>query len=408
MKIGSVTIERYRGIKSLTLPLHPQLTVLHGTNGSGKTSILTAIALALAPGLHGPGRRVELDRCLGLRGDPTITLRDREGHDLSRVEASFVADAVRETGWGHTNENGSFITGEADARMELPPHMLYDVSREVLSSLTERHVGTQVDFDQLFGWFYDRENSELRNQRDRRDFGTTDSELLQVRKAICAMLPGASEPRMAKRGAEPWRFVVTLADGDIERTFSLEQLSGGYQNILAVAADIAWRLVLHQDLPVTRAETLEAVVLLDEVDLHLHPSWQQRVLGDLMRTFPYVQFVVTTHSPQVLTTVAPEHIVELAREDGNIVAHGTDAATYGAEAGEVLSGVMGVDQRPDNPFKQKLSEYRQLVRDGAGESERGLALRKELEHLSPRDFALPKADLEIERRKLFRRMASDP
>ena len=402
MKIGSVTIERYRGIKSLTLPLHPQLTVLHGANGSGKTSILTAIALALSPVSHGPGRRVQLDRHMGALASPMIAVADPDGQRLSRVEANPIAG-----GWGHTDNDGRFRLGMADVAVKLPPHVFYDVNREVVSSLAERHVGTQVDYDQLFGWFYDRENQELRDQRERGDFGTKDLDLSFVRACICAMLRGVSEPHMDKRGEEPWRFTVTLADGEIEKTFSLEQLSGGYQSILAVAADIAWCLVRHQDLPVTRAGTLEAVVLLDEADLHLHPSWQQRVLPDLTRTFPNVQFVVSTHSPQVLTTVAPEHIVELTREDDNIVAHATDAATYGAEAGDVLSGVMGVDERPYNPFKEKLNEYSQLVRDGAGESERGLALRKELEHLSPRDFALPKADLEIERRKLFRRMASD-
>ena len=406
MKVGPVTIENYRGINSLTLPLHPQLTVLHGANGSGKTSILTAIALALAPGLHGSARRVELDRRMDRRGDPTITLRDPEGHDLSRIEASFVADAVRETGWGHTNDNGNFITGEADARMELPPHMLYDVSRQVVSSLAERHMGTQVDFDQLFGWFYDRENSELRKQRDQRHFEPMDRELTYVRTAICAMLPGASEPRMAKRGEEPWRFAVTLAAEGTERTFSLEQLGGGYQNILAVAADIAWCLVRHQDLPVTRAETLEAVVLLDEVDLHLHPSWQQRVLADLMRAFPHVQFVVTTHSPQVLTTVHPEHVVELAVEDGDIVAGRPAAPTYGATVGGVLSAAMGVDERPPNDFARALRSYLRLIDDGKGETAEALELRKSLNELSFHDPALQSADIAIRRHKMLRNMTS--
>ena len=403
MKIGSVTIENYRGIGSLTLPLHPQLTILHGENGSGKTTILTAIALALAPGLHGPGRRVELDRRKDLRGDPMITLCDHEGHNLSRVEASSVADVVRKTGWGHTNAEGKFIDGEPDARMDLPPHMFYDVSREVVSSLAERHVGTRVDFDQLFGWFYDRENSELRTQRDVGNFTTRDSELSYVRAAICSMLPGVSEPHMARRGEEPWRFEVTLADRNVERTFSLEQLSGGYQNILAVAADIAWRLVRHQDLPVTRAETLEAVVLLDEVDLHLHPSWQQRVLGDLMRTFPSVQFVATTHSPQVLTTVHPEHVVELAVEDDDVVAGGPAGPTFGAAAGDVLARVMGVERRPDNEFTKLLREYVRLIGRDKGETDEALQLRGRLDGLSRDDPALSDADMEIRHRKLVRK-----
>ena len=156
----------------------------------------------------------------------------------------------------------------------------------------------------------------------------------------------------------------------------------------------------HRDEPLRS----EAVVLIDEIELHLHPSWQQRILNDLRRTFPNTQFIVSTHSPQVLTTVEPEHIVELAREDGRIVAGAAAGWTYGAEAGDVLSVVMGVDERPANDFTRKLARYRCLVGDDQGESDEALALRRDLQQLSPDDPALGRADVEIRRRKLFREM----
>ena len=132
----------------------------------------------------------------------------------------------------------------------------------------------------------------------------------------------------------------------------------------------------------------EAIVLIDEVELHLHPSWQQRILGDLRRTFPNAQFVVSTHSPQVLTTVKPEHVVELARENGRIVAGSAAGWDYGAEAGDVLSAVMGVSERPVNDFTEMLALYRSLLRDDQGESDEALALRQELDKRSPDDPAL--------------------
>lgn len=125
---------------------------------------------------------------------------------------------------------------------------------------------------------------------------------------------------------------------------------------------------------------------------------------NLQRTFPNAQFIVSTHSPQVLTTVEPEHIVELAREDGRIVAGSAAGWTYGAEAGDVLSVVMGVDERPANDFTKKLARYRRLVGDDQGESEEALALRRDLQQLSPDDPALGRADVEIRRRKLLREM----
>ena len=106
----------------------------------------------------------------------------------------------------------------------------------------------------------------------------------------------------------------------------------------------------------------------------------------------------------MLTTVEPEHIVELAREDGCIVAGAPAGWTYGAEAGDVLSVVMGVDERPANDFTKKLVLYRRLIGDDQGESEEALALRRDLQQLSPDDPALGRADVELRRRKLFREM----
>ena len=393
MTVTGVSIENYRAIESLQLPLDPQLTVLHGANGSGKTSILTAITLALAPDLYGRSRRVELDRHDGLA--PRVSLGYGDMLE-SRVEGG------RE-GWGHLDlELAEFVVGAPEGGECAPVHMFYDTSRKVVSSLTERYVGTQVNYEVLFEWFYAKENEELRLQRQHKDFATRDAELSFVRDAICSMLEGASAPHIDMRGDGPPRFSVALEDQGVKRTLSLEQLSGGYQNVLALAADMAWRLAKHQA-QLGGNEPGHAIALIDEVELHLHPAWQQRVLEDLMRTFPSVQFVVTTHSPQVLTTVRPEHIVELAFEDGRVVAGGSPGPTYGASAGDVLAGVMGVERRPDNEFTELLRKYRSLIGRDKGETGEALRLRARLDELSCYDPALSEADMEIRHRKLVRK-----
>ena len=269
-------------------------------------------------------------------------------------------------------------------------------------------LSARTDFRDFFKWFYAKENEELREQRERLDFSHRLKDLNAVRKAIETMVPGASNPRIK---LHPLRFVVSvqLKDEKLEE-LSIDQLSGGYRIMLALVADLARRMAQgnpHLDDPLQS----EAVVLIDEIDLHLHPSWQQRVLTDLRRTFPNAQFIVSTHSPQVLTTVKPEeNILELRREGGGIAANSISAATYatyGAEAGNVLATVMGVNERPEpseNQFVKTLERYKTLVGDGEGESLDAVRLRQELEELSPRDPALDRADIEIRRHKLFRRM----
>ena len=393
MKLKAVQIENYRAIRSLTLNLDPQLTVLHGANGCGKTSILTAIALAFAPTMHAVGRRVDLDRHIGGLPYPKIQLLGENDEILSQVEASDLAEAAGRVGWGHTNERGQFIAGEAETSANLPPFVFYDIDRAVVSSLKEREVGAKVNYNQLFEWFYASENDELR-RRERDDPNTKLGDLDAVRRAVCSMIPGASEPRIEMG---PPRLVVSLAD---QAEFSLEQLSDGYQNVLALAADIAWQMAMQHEAPAPHSPNTEALVLIDEIELHLHPQWQQHVLPDLMHTFPNAQFVVSTHSPQVLSTIGPQHILELSPDDDNIVAEGAASATYGAEAGDVLTCVMRVETRPDNPFAQELAKYRRLINDDLGETEEAVRIRQALGELSPHDPALAVADLEIRQRRL--------
>ena len=233
------------------------------------------------------------------------------------------------------------------------------------------------------------------------DFSYRLKDLSAVRLAIESMLDGVSDVHVE---TEPLRFSVSATRrDDSAETIQFDQLSDGQRAVLALAADLAWRMVRgnsHLDAPLAS----DAIVLIDAVELHLHPSWQQRILNDLRRTFPSTQFIVSTHSPQVISTVAPEHVVELASEDGRIVAGSVAGWTYGAEAGDVLSVVMGVDERPVNDFTDALARYRRLVSDGRSESEEAVALRATLERLSPDDPALARADLEIRKHRLFGEM----
>ena len=263
----------------------------------------------------------------------------------------------------------------------------------------------RTDFEGFLAWFYFKRYEELQERDDREDSDYEIKDVSMIRRAISSMLPEVSNPRIE---LNPLRFVVSQKseEGRAEK-LSLNQLSGGYRIVLALAADLARRMAQgnpHMDDPLQS----EAIVLIDEIELHLHPAWQQRILGDLMRTFPNAQFIVSTHSPQVLTTVEPQRIIELYRDGDNIAAEEVlrEKTTYGAEAGDVLAAVMHVSERPPkNDFTEALEKYRHLVGEGRGESEEALNLRRKLEKLSPHDYALISADLEIKQRKLFKQMA---
>jgi predicted ATP-binding protein involved in virulence len=132
------------------------------------------------------------------------------------------------------------------------------------------------------------------------------------------------------------RLVLTMHDGE---ELPFEILSDGYRNMVAMVADIAWRaVVLNPDLQERAPALAEGVVFIDEIDLHLHPRWQRRVLGDLRRAFPRLQFIVTTHSPFIVQSLEPGQLVNL---DPQIDA---DAQPYANESPEdIAEKHMGID-----------------------------------------------------------------
>ena len=446
MKLKTVEIENYRAIEHLRLPLDPSLTVLHGDNTCGKTSVLSAIAVGLgaiskarpdgtgidfletdlrtdAPfvqvsmttTIDGVAWKCRKSDVANVFSDPTeylgigqlqteMEILDHVGRQgkpaLFPIVAFYNTDRTSLDVPEPDSSNGLRRYAVKAAQEEMAARI--GQSREVSRfAALEGALDARIDFSDLFTWFYGRENDELREQKKRDDFSYRLNDLSAVRRAIESMLNGMSEPHVA---TDPLRFSVSVAAGEGRtETLELDQLSDGQRAVLALAADLAQRMAVgnpHLDDPLTS----EATVLIDEVELHLHPSWQQRILTDLRRTFPNTQFIVSTHSPQVLTTVKPEHIVELAREEGRIVAGPAAAWTYGAEAGDVLAAVMRVGERPANEFTDTLTSYRRLVGEGEGDSPKARMLRRKLEKLSAQDPALDRADIEIRRRKLLRDM----
>lgn len=229
-------------------------------------------------------------------------------------------------------------------------------------------------FRAAFEWFNAMEDQERREKEARRDFDYRLPELDLVRNAIVRMLPpGFSHPRTEIR---PLRFVIDrlMPDG-VTRTLRISQLSDGYRVVLGLVMDLARRMA-QANTQLSRGGNsimnpldLPAIALIDEVDLHLHPEWQQRVLADLMRTFRGTQFIVTTHSPQVLTTVKRENIRVIGPDaQGKIIAEPPLAMTYGEPSGDVLQSVMMVDPLPPVSEKADLQKLTEWVDQGNYES----------------------------------------
>ena len=327
MHLEQLTLENFRACEQLEIPLGRRLTVLLGNNGSGKTSVLAGIAIGLGAAL------THLPSVSGITFKKTGDIR-QQGNSLAPY--ARVALAMRSgVAWDRVQRRDKSKTTaaatpapkglkELEAYLDrtvidpmnagedyvLPLVAYYGVSRAVLQVPLRRKgfpkthtrmealdgaLESQSSFKSAFIWFYNKENEEHRLQKAQRSFDVTLRELDAVRRAITQIFPDISNPHIE---LNPLRLAVTFKG----ETLDLMQLSDGYKTLLGLVIDLSMRMGLanpHLDDPLSA----EAVVMIDEVDLHLHPSWQRRVLGDLLRTFPNTQFILTTHSPFVVETL---------------------------------------------------------------------------------------------------------
>jgi predicted ATP-binding protein involved in virulence len=227
---------------------------------------------------------------------------------------------------------------------------------------------------QLAEWMYQQTLIELQQ-------GSGSHQLAAVSNAVCRCV-GAS------------RFLFNVKSQSLELHVGQEvlpfaMLSDGYRNMVAMVADIAWRASVLNPQSYERApEATKGVVLIDEVDLHLHPSWQRRVLTDLKEAFPLLQFVVTTHSPQVLAGATQDEVRVLHLEGGP-----TSPFVQGRDSNSLLEDVFEVSERPLE-MKEQLETLSELIdRDDLEAARNRLAELEKL--LGPEDPAIVRAQTEL-------------
>ena len=432
MKLTSIEINHFKAVHSIQINFNDQVTVFHGPNATGKTTVLESISVGLHDFIHKLDRSADpcrLAKSLNWKQcNIKVSAKDNNGAiwwEIPLVEpidpnrhGEIIARRFREDNLevdqvDHPTDMPLLYKYYGTERMivSTPPNMPYP------PAVTDRlaaHRGAcsgEIIFKNFLDWFQGKYLEEFIEQKNREDFSFTLPELDAFRQALQLMLPELSTPRISndpKTRKPEFRLDEQLQGAGEASERTIMQLGGGYRVILALVADLVSRMVQanpHRETP----REAEAIVLIDEIDLHLHPRWQQRVIPDLQRAFPNTQFIITTHSPQVLSTLKPSQIILLGRQEDGIVCEPLDDNhwTFGAEAGDVLKVVMDVNERPNNSFTQALERYDKMINEGKGETNEARALRKDLEQLSPNDPGIHEADFEIMRLKLFGSRASE-
>ncbi len=381
MKIQNFELVNFRGIAQISLEFVGRTTALVGVNGVGKSSVLDALAIALSnltariTGQAAKARSMSMDDI-------------RVGADFAKLTVTAALEVPSPTAWTialnrkagkHPPERSSMLDAlknqadllsarlayreSAGQAINLPLAVYYDVHRAVLDvPLRVRetqlnsprtaygdalgHGGT--DFKGFFIWFRSREDAENEGIRD--NPAHHDRDLSAVRRAI-EQFTQFTDLRIRRKPA--LRMTVKKAGTEL----NVLQLSDGEKCMLALVGDLARRLSL---LNTDRVDPLQGdgVVLIDEIDLHLHPKWQRTVMASLERTFPNCQFIITTHSPQVIGELPSKSVLIL--KNGVLLGHAS--RSLGLSSGEVLEELMDAQER--NPeVASQLQVINRLIDD---------------------------------------------
>ncbi|MCL2824142.1 MAG: AAA family ATPase [Polyangiaceae bacterium] len=263
----------------------------------------------------------------------------------------------------------------------------------------------KTNFKSMYEWFLAAKREEEDEQNQRQGFEYRHPALEWVRRAVERAEVRCKNPHITTK---PIRMMV---DFDLENGTSLPidvaSMSDGYRTHFALVVDIARRMVQlnpSDDLDSPNLGTnSEAIILIDEIDLHLHPTWQGRVIGGLRRAFPNAQFVLSTHSEQVIGSLMKSSVRRLVANDDHVVAD-TVPFAQGASGGRILTRLMGAPDRVPGEITEMLSRYMDEVGKGNGESEDAKNLRVELEAAIGGDERLRHADYEMQNRKIMRKI----
>ncbi len=401
MKINSIVLENYRGFQALTVEFDPMFNAIVGVNGSGKTSLLKAVCDAFGDYTHGLSHMPRHHFPLGdanvahLKVD-AINGRARFAPQYP-VKVTAEANAFGQAcSWNllKTSEvSGTDIAGKspinawreaersvvAESYVTLPILAFYRASRDwdqaspsEISAASMRNSridgyfswwDASVDAPSLQSWIIGKclERFQTSSETGQLFDDIDTDELALVNRALGRAVEGIKGLKYdltQKSLIVEWRERAGMP----ARSGAFENLSDGQRASVCLIVDIARRMcLLNPQLGEEVTSATPGIVLIDELDMHLHPGWQRVITRGLKSAFPSVQFIVASHSPQVLGELSADEIIMLRPEGPN-----HPQVSYGLTSDQVLEEIMGAPSRNAEVESALTAAYQHLERNELG------------------------------------------
>ncbi len=454
LKIEKLLLKDFRKFKSLDITFHPDITVVIGDNGSGKTTITDALAKIFS----WLNARIEIAK----KGAKKVSEGDInvESSDYSEITAqmnffsknifssslarpipgfkgrkasdledfNFISDLYRVVNSASKDNGGEEIN--------LPLFCYYSIDRTLTSSSVLTYNDHEINqssssrfkafsgaldgpgrFNDFVTWFLSIHNYLGPSNENTPEIISLTEEIrafealnlnssnplyslykekkhqLQyiirnksavlneryhtqqqiVKKAIISCVASVSDIFIERRSGKS---ELKIINDDV--IININQASQGQKTLISLIADLSRRLVLlnpNLENPLNG----QGIVIIDEIELHLHPQWQQSIIESLTTTFPNIQFIITTHSPQILSTVDKDCIRKIVQNiDGQYDIYKPVFQTKGVTSAEIMEFIMGTNSIPDIAEARKIDQFGLFLQQGKEKDAEDLLLELKL------------------------------
>ncbi len=351
MKVSSIDIKGIAGIKSLELNFNDGINIICGTNGIGKTTILECIATTFLSGSISLKRNSQCSK--GIVN--TYVLCNSIKNNLSYETTNF------EPITDNTHYNTSLLNMSKEV-LYLKPHRnisynsLQSINKDPIRTLHNQfyyshNVIMGISGDDIKNWlinrylFYDKAGSISTEQKYNYELSTKCFSILDENIKFKTVIGSTFE------------ILLDTNKGDIY----FEYLSAGYKSVIHILLGLIKEIEYRINNPFIKANDFEGIILIDEIDVHLHPHWQSKLVQALKEIFPKAQIIATTHSPTILQNFEENEIIALEEDPNNGVRvkelNLGDYGLKGWSVEEILTDVMGLTSTSSALYQETLQNF---------------------------------------------------
>lgn len=346
MKVKKLKIEGVGGIESLSLELHDNMNLVCGPNGIGKTTLLEVISH-----IFFNGNTQILKRNVGMKKSIISVEIENNGKNESKVIEFDTFAPEKNTSITSFHQYASGVITFKTARIfnyQTLQAVSKDINKEQNNLWNEAKLG--INLNEIKNWFVNRYLYSAHKDALKPEQISN----LELAKKCFSILDNSFT--FSKVDAATNEILINTINGEIY----YEYLSSGFKSIISILFGIIKEIEYRFTDPRINAVDFKGIILIDELELHLHPEWQGKIVDILLEVFPNAQFIVSTHSPHIIQAASPNQIIALERIENKVVQRNLPSSSYGFKGWsieEVLIDVMGMKDTRTEFYNETLAKF---------------------------------------------------